>query len=97
MKPEPKGKGGNFDKRPNPFTGTANRQAAQVSFTDISDIAEVLDVVIAAGCAIMLGRTRDGGALVLTILDGDDRYRTYCADNTELQNAVNALLKMYTD
>jgi hypothetical protein len=97
MKPEPKGKGGNFDKRPNPFTNGPHLVAAQISFTDISDIAEVLDVVTAAGCALMLGRTRDGGALVLTILDGDDRYRTYCANNTELQNAIDAMLKMYKD
>jgi hypothetical protein len=97
MKPEPKGKGGNFEKRPNPFTNSLHLVTAQISFTDISDIAQVLDVVIAAGCAIMLGRTRDGGALVLTILDGDDRYRTYCANNTELQSAIDALLKMYAD
>lgn len=97
MKPDAKGKGGNFDKRPNPFQNGVRLVAAQVSFTDISDIAEVLDVVTSAGCAIMLGRTRDGGALVLTVLDGDDRYRTYCSDNTELQNAINAMLNMYKD
>lgn len=97
MKPDAKGKGGNFDKRPNPFQNGLHIVAPQISFTDISDIAEVLDVVIAAGCAIMLGRTRDGGALVLTILDGDDRYRTYCANNSELQNAIDAMLKMYKD
>jgi hypothetical protein len=97
MANEAKGKGGNFDKRPNPFNNGPRPMGAQISFTDISNIATVLDVTIASGCAIMLGRTRDGGALVLTILDGDDRYRTYCANNTELQNAIDAMLKMYSD
>lgn len=30
-----------------------------------------------AGYGIVLGKTSDGGALSVTILDGDDRYRDY--------------------
>lgn len=90
------GKGGNFDTRNNPF-GKLRVVGTAPSFTDVSDLATVLDAVCRSGCAVMLGHTRDGGALVFTVLDGDTRHRTYCSSDQELQDAVDALNAMYTE
>lgn len=89
------GKGGDFDTRPNPFKGSGPNPRTSADFTEISDLGKALQVCVEAGCAIMLGRTRDGGAVVLTILDQDERHRTYCSNNVELQNAFDAIVNMY--
>lgn len=89
------GKGGDFDTRPNPFKGSGPNPKSSADFTEVSDIGKALQVLVESGCAIMLGRTRDGGAMVLTILDQDDRHRTYCSNNVELQSAFDAIIQMY--
>lgn len=91
----PKGKGGNFDSRPNPFAGKATRGKAP-RLSDALHVAGVLDEVMDTGCAVMLGHTRDGGALCITVLDGDTRHRTYCSDDGELADAVNSLHETFT-
>lgn len=88
------GKGGNFDTERNPFVGVrvlSNRP----SLGDSARLGLVLDCVIAAGAAVMLGATRDGGALVITILDGDQRHRTYCTDEHELTSALASMEAAY--
>ncbi len=85
---------GEFDKRKNPFVGRTSKGSAP-ALADEQSLGLALDCVLACGCAVMLGHTRDGGALVLTILDGADRYRTYCADEVELSNAIAATFDMY--
>lgn len=89
------GKGGDFDTRPNPFTRAGKVSKTSANFTDVSDIGKALQVLVESGCAIIVGQTRDGGAMVLTILDGDDRHRTYCSNNVELQDAIDAIVQMY--
>jgi len=95
MPQAPKGKGGNFDTRTNPFLGKGAPVKHAPSCTEIPNATSVIDAIIRAGCAILLGQTRDGGALVLTILDGDNRHRTYCSTQEELDAAFNALWDMY--
>jgi len=89
------GKGGNFATRKNPFTQTATPRN-RPSLADNSSIGLALDAVLGAECAIIIGSTRDGGALVLTILDGDERHRTYCSNEGELDEAVSVMLRLYT-
>jgi len=43
-----------------------------------------------------VGRTRDGGAMVLTVLDGDNRHRTYCSSTAELEAALESLEAAFT-
>jgi len=93
-KPE-NGKGGNWDSRHNPFVNGSTGHIAP-SFTDINDVARLLDCVCRNGCALMVGHTRDGGAVVLTILDGDNRHRTYAANDGELQAAIDSALAAYS-
>lgn len=89
------GKGGDFDTRPNPFTSATQRSRSSANFTEVPNIGKALQLLVESGCAIIIGQTRDGGAMVLTILDQDDRHRTYCSNDVELQAAVDAVIDMY--
>jgi len=95
MPKQQNGKAGQWDVRPNPFAGTANG-APKVSLGDVSRLGLVLDTVLAEGAAVMVGRTRDGGAVVLTVLDGDNRHRTYCSSTAELEAALESLEAAFT-
>lgn len=90
------GKGGSWDTRKNPFLQGGNEHIAP-SFTDLTDLARLLDCLCRSGCALMAGHTRDGGAVVFTILDGDNRHRTYCSNTHELQAAVDSALAAYSE
>ncbi len=89
------GKGGNFVSRPNPFGGQVQRKEVRPSYGSQTLVGAALDAVINAECALILGSTRDGGALVLTVLDGEERHRTYCSSDGELQAALQALIELY--
>lgn len=90
------GKGGAWDTRKNPFLQGGAEHIAP-SFTDVTDLAKLLDSLCRSGCAFMAGHTRDGGAVVLTVLDGDNRHRTYCSNNHELQAAIDSGLAAYSE
>jgi hypothetical protein len=89
-----RGKGGSFQTKPNPFTNGGEVLPAP-ALNGKASLGVAIDNVVHAGCAIMIGQTRDGGALVFTVLDGDDRHRTYCSNDGELDRALLALHKMY--
>jgi len=91
----PKGKGGNFDTRRNPFDRQIRAVAGAPELANCTRLGLALDLVMRAGCATIIGTTRDGGAVVLTILDGDDRHRTYCANEKELDDAISAIEELY--
>lgn len=89
-----RGKGGNWETRPNPFAAVKSVGVAP-SIGDVPGAGLAFDKVLATGCALMLGYTRDGGALVLTVLDGTERHRTYCSSDVELEEAIKALSFVY--
>ncbi len=91
------GKGGTFDTRTNPFTSKVLRKGGAPDIAAAAGLGAALDALLKAGCAIILGQTRDGGALVVTVLDGDDRHRTYCSSEEELDEAIIALTTMYAE
>jgi len=88
------GKGGNFNTRPNPF-GNSKSAGRAPELAGTKTIGSVIDEVLAAGCAIMLGHTRDGGALVCTVLDGEERHRSYASTEQELDAMMLALHNYY--
>lgn len=90
-----KGKGGSLDTRKNPFATGPKLVAARPEFASHSRCGFAIDSVIRAGCAIIIGSTRDGGAIVLTILDGEDRHRTYCSTDAELEDALHSVEMLY--
>lgn len=54
-------------------------------------LLDTLALVIGQGAAVMLGGTRDGAALVITLLDGDRRDKVYVHDKDELREALTDL------
>lgn len=88
------GKGGNFDTRKNPFTQAGNNSPGP-ALAGVPGLGSVLDLVLQGGAALMVGMTRDHGAVVITIFDGEDRHRTYCSNERELENAFASILAAY--
>jgi len=88
-----KGKGGSFREerqdRPSRRIGDAD------SVANIAGIGNAIECVIAAGCYLSFGRTADGGATLIRVLDGDKKLSTYCTTTQELLDAVAALIEMY--
>jgi len=90
------GKGGNFETRNNPF-GAKGISTARPNLADVPSVGAVIDSILLGGAAVMLGSTRDGGAVVITVFDGEQRHRTYCSNERELENAFASLQAAYTE
>ncbi len=88
------GKGENWDTRKNPFLSAKTGHIAP-ELADVASFGRVVDLVLRNGCALMVGHTRDGGALVLTVLDGEYRHRTYCSNASELEDAITSMQSSY--
>lgn len=82
--------------RANPFQ---NNQAGKATayLADVQGLGMACDAILGEGCAIVFSRTRDGGALVVTILDDDQRHRTYCSNQVELDRAIESIGYAYID
>lgn len=94
---EEKGKGGNFKSERNPFKNNQPKKGGAPDVAGGQGLVEAIDAALKAGCAIMFGQSRDGGTLVITILDGDARHRTYCSSEEELDAAIAAMVNMYVE
>jgi len=88
-----KGRGGAFRSGANPFARHPDAKLG-AAIAAVRDAASTLDSVLSHGFAVIFGRTRDGGALSITLLDGDERHRTYCANQDELDEAFDSLLSL---
>ena len=88
------GKGADFTTRANPFGKVTTLHGAP-ELAGATMASQAIDTTLKAGCAVMLGLTRDEGALCITILDGQDRHRTYCSNEQELDDALTAMIEMY--
>jgi hypothetical protein len=53
------------------------RQPFQWGDIPSADVAELITAVTGTGAAVICGVTSDGGALSVTILDGDERLRDW--------------------
>jgi len=73
---------------------TADSGASEVGKWDIKTdrTAQAILAVLGAGCAVMLGVTRDGGAVHVTVYDGDEKHRVYVADSVEWDDAMDSML-----
>ena len=56
-----------------------------------------IQAAVFSGAYISFGRTSDGGAILIRILDGADKLSTYCTTDDELQAALAALAERYED
>lgn len=62
-----------------------------------SELGEVLDGLLETGDAVIIGRTRDGGALCFTILSGSEREKLYAGTTVELEALLDAIRAAYLD
>jgi len=73
-------------KTSSPFGGSKNGKAKGNGAAQLFSkgpqklFADTMALVVNSGAAIMLGATRDGNTLVVTLLDGDVREKQYCED-----------------
>ena len=87
------GKGGLFkEERSN---GNARRIGGADSLASYGSLAETIECVISAGAYISFGRTSDGGATVLRVLDGDKKLTSYCSSRADVLEAMEALKQRY--
>lgn len=54
-------------------------------------LADAVTGVLSAGDAVMFGCTSDGGAVCVTIFDGDQRHKNYFSKPDELNQFFRAL------
>lgn len=73
------------------------RPVVEIHWSDISaDILRLaIDAVTRAGGAIMVGRTSDGGALSVCILDGDTKIKEYPHDVPDAEALLRAIAEEY--
>lgn len=55
-------------------------------------LTSALLAVVENGCALMIGATRDHGAISLILMDGNERHKLYPANVQELQQAFEDLI-----
>lgn len=92
--PVAEGKGGNF-KRENAQAQSGRFNGGAADFDRYGSMGHVIETVLQAGAYISFGRTRDGGASVIRVLDGDDKLTSYCHTHVEIMEAFEALEKLY--
>jgi hypothetical protein len=54
-------------------------------------LGRALDQVTSNGDAMLIARTSDGGAVALTLLEGDDRHKLYATNQDELDRIFDEL------
>jgi len=58
-------------------------------------VKQAIHATLNLGAAIMFSVTRDGGALVITILDGDNRKKVYPTNVAEVTQALEDLVASF--
>jgi len=71
--------------------GASSVELASWEDADAEELWRTVTAIVAAGDAVTLGRTRDGGALSLVILSGDDRIRRYARGEDEVRELLREI------
>lgn len=69
----------------------AREELASWEDADADGLWRTITAIVNAGDAVTLGRTRDGGALSLVILSGDDRIRRYARGAAEVEQLLREI------
>jgi len=88
------------ENKPVPIRRRSNlRPVMEIHWSDIDAVALrlAIDAVTRAGGAIMVGRTSDGGALSVCILDGDTKIKEYPHTVEEAVALLGAIAAEYVD
>lgn len=83
------GRGGGFRQ----LVDRKSTRKAQLSVRDGSwtQNAQALGEAVDGGLGVLLARTQDGGAISMTVYQGQNRYRSYAATESELDELFQAL------
>lgn len=86
---------GQFKTTKNPFANTSN----DFDFGSVDSVALGRSIVnlIQTGRAITFGFSKSSGVVSVTVLDGDDKHKTYCADSKALNYAMQNVAEMVAD
>lgn len=73
------------------------RPGTSVTWSDIPNqlLRDAIVAVADNGAAIMLGRTSDGGALSITVLDGQDKIREWPHSVDDCETTLRWLIDMF--
>lgn len=93
-----KGSGNGNGVRPTSGSGKWSRYAPPlaaecVSWADVEaqEVLAAISAVTAEGDAVLFSRTRDGGALVITVCAGDERVKLYATSVLLMAGHLQAL------
>lgn len=75
--------------------GSERKGHTPATFSDCERLGRILDAIGAAGDAIVISRTSDGGAIALTLLRDSGREKTYPATQADLDYALDWLYSEY--
>lgn len=79
------------------FSGSKSQSASSTNAADIIRkgpaklLQDTLAAIVGAGPAVMFGATRDGSAIVVTFLDGQDRNKAYIEDLDQWRQCLTDL------
>lgn len=69
-------------------SASPRKDAATWEEADADELWRTIYEVTGAGDALMFGRTRDGGAVTLVVLSGDERVRQYATGAEEISELL---------
>lgn len=84
-----------FQKQPYVVRNGDKGHLGSVKVTANPTLWKGVQAALTAGCLVMLAYTSDGGALCITVKDGDDRLRSYAASVAEMDAAGQELMQLY--
>lgn len=72
-----------------------SKLATKVTWGDVDQLSIVAAIqeVVDSGAAIIFGATRDGGALALTVCDGDERLKLYSPTAEGMNKHLHDVIK----
>lgn len=78
--------------------GYTNRPRRTINWDEVPQdrIGLLVHAICSQGAAVMFGRTSDGGALSITVLDGDNRIREWPNSIEEFDSLYNWLVGMFS-
>lgn len=79
-----------------PFRRRGGDESNLGEFGACPGVSHVLDAVVGSGNGILIGVTRDGGAISVTLMVGEERHRTYAHDQDELDAVIEDLSRYLT-
>lgn len=59
------------------------------------ELLDMIEAITRAGGYVSFGQTTDGGALLIRVLDGNDKISSYCHSRTELLECIQAFKQEY--